>query len=327
MFRRIFGRLFVVVSPVLLFAAAMGATAQAQNAWPNRNVRFIVAFAPAGPADVIGRIVGTALQEKWGQTVVIENRGGGGGNIGASTVSRAAPDGYTVLVTTSAFAVNLTLYDKPGYALNDFHVVSVAATTPDILVRSPRFAPATLPDILTASKTTPLSYSSAGIGTTTQLAGELMLRILGKSDIKHVPFTGAAPAVAAVLGDQVQLAMLTIASTAEYLLAGTLKGVAVTTDKRLKAFPEIPTATEAGLGPVIAATDIFFLMPAKTPPEILAKFNADVNALISGGSLDKAFAAAGVSAVSLTQPEADAYVAGEAKKWGDVIQQAGVKVE
>ena len=312
---------------IALVLASAISSARAQTDWPQRNVRFLVAFAPAGPADVIARILGQALQDKWKQTVIVENRGGGGGNVGASQVARMAPDGYTVLVTTSAFAVNLTLYDNPGYTLQDFRVASVAATTPNIIVRSPAFAPATLPEIIAAAKTQPLSFASAGVGTTTHLAGELIFQILAKADVRHVPFTGAAPAAAAALGNHVQLAVLTISSSGEHLKSGGLKGVAVTAAKRQPGFPDIPTANDAGIGKVEAATDIFFLMPAKTPPEVIEKFNADVNGLIADGTIDKAFAAAVVSPVSLKQAEADAYVAVEAKKWGDIIKQTGVKVE
>jgi tripartite-type tricarboxylate transporter receptor subunit TctC len=301
--------------------------AGAQTAWPEKPVHFIVAFAPAGPADVIGRIVGQALQDKWKQTVVIDNRGGGGGNIGASVVARAEPDGYGVLVTTSAFPVNLTLYEKPGYALSDFKTAAYAATTPNILVRSTALKQTNLPDIIAAAKTENLSYSSAGVGTTTQLAGELIFRVIAKVDVRHVPFTGAAPAANALMGGQVPLAMLTLSSAGEFIKAGSMKGVAVTTTHRVPTLPDVPTVNETGIGKVEAATDIFFFMPAKTPQAIIEKFNADVNALIKSGALDKAFAAAGVSPVTLNQAEADAYVAGEAKKWGDVIRAAGVKAE
>ncbi len=307
-----------------LVCAAPAARAQA---WPDRPVHFVVAFAPAGPADVIGRIVGQALQDKWKQTVVIDNRGGGGGNIGASVVARAEPDGYNVLVTTSAFPVNLTLYEKPGYALADFHAAAIAATTPNILVRTPSLKQTTLPEIVAAARTENFSYSSAGVGTTTQLAGELIFRIEAKVDVRHVPFTGAAPAANALMAGQVQLAMLTLSSAGEFIKAGSIKPVAITTAKRVAAFPDVPTVNETGVGKVEAATDIYFLMPAKTPMAIIEKFNADVNDLIKSGALDKAFAAAGVSPVTLSQAEADAYTVGEAKKWGDVIRATGVKAE
>lgn len=321
-----FGNILRASALSLLVACSAG-VARAQSSWPDRPVHFIVAFAPAGPADVIGRIVGQALQEKWKQTIVIENRGGGGGNIGAALVARAEPDGYSVLVTTSAFPVNLTLYEKPGYALADFHAAAHAATTPNIVVGSPKLKQASLADVVAAARTENFSYSSAGVGTTTQLAGELIFRVISKVDVRHVPFTGAAPAANALMGGQVPLAMLTVSSAGEFIKSGAMRGLAVTTSKRVPSLPDVPTVEETGVGKVEAATDIYFFMPAKTPPAIIEKFNADVNALIASGSLDKAFAAAGVAPVNRSRAEADAYVAAEAKKWGDVIKAAGVKAE
>ena len=301
--------------------------ASAQAEWPQRPVHFIVAFAPAGPADVVGRIVAQALQDKWKQSVVVENRGGGGGNIGASVVARAEPDGYAVLVTTSAFPVNLTLYDKPGYALSDFHVAAIAATTPNVLARNASLKQTTLPDIIAAAKTENFSYASAGVGTTTQLAGELIFKILAKVDVRHVPFTGAAPAATALMSGQVQLAMLTQSSVSEFIKSGQIKAVAVTAAQRLPSMPDVPTVRETGVGDIVASTDIYFLMPAKTPPEIIGRFNADLNEILKSGQLDKAYAAAGVAPMTLDQAASDAYLAGETKKWGGVIKAAGVKAE
>ena len=299
----------------------------AQETWPQKNVKFLVAFAPGGPADVIARIVGQALQEKWGKTIIVENRAGAGGNLAAVFIARAEADGYSVLVTTSAFVVNTSLYDKPGYALADFSTAAYAATTPNILVRSPALKHATLTEILTASKTENLAYASAGIGTTTQLAGELIFKILAKVDVRHVPFTGAAPAASALIAGQVPLAMLTVSSAGPFIEAGSMKAVAVTTATRLKTLPDTPTVIETGVGNVEAATDIFFFMPAKTPAAIVTKFNTDLNGIVASGALDKAYAAAGVAPVSLDQTQAHAYVAREIDKWGDVIRKTGVKVE
>jgi tripartite-type tricarboxylate transporter receptor subunit TctC len=245
---------------VATFALSLLLTAPsaAQENWPTRNVKFLVAFAPAGIADPIGRFVGKALQEKWGQSVVVENRGGSGGNIGAGIVARAEPDGYTVLVTTSSFSVNLSLYDKPGYALSDFQTVAVAATSPNVVVAAPNLKYNTLPEVIAAAKTENFSFGSAGVGTTPHLSGELIFRLLGK---------------------------------------------------------------------VEAATVVSFFRPAKTPPAIVAKFNADLNAIIKSGALDKQFAAAGAQALTLTPAEAHKYIEDEISKWSAVIKAADIKPE
>ena len=311
----------------ILAALACAAPAAAQEAWPQKNVRLVVAFAPAGPADIVARLLGQSLQDKWGKPVVVENRAGAGGNAGAAAVARAEPDGYSILVTTSAFVVNLSLYDKPGYALADFKAAVYAATTPNIVVSSPTLRASTLPEIIAAAKTANLSYASAGVGTTTQLAGELIFKILAGVDIRHVPFTGAAPAANALVAGQVPLAMLTVSSAGPFIKSGAMKAVAVTTTRRVAELPDTPTVTETGVGEVEAATDIFFFMPARTPDDIVAKFNADARALLGSDALAAAFKAAGVAPVLVDSAAANAYVAREVEKWGDVIRRAGVKLD
>jgi tripartite-type tricarboxylate transporter receptor subunit TctC len=299
----------------------------AQPAWPQRNVRLVVAFAPAGPADIVARLLAQQLQQKWGQSVIVENRAGGGGNVGAQAVSHADPDGYTILVSTSAFSVNLSLYDKPGYALSDFHTAAVATSSPNILVASPTLKQNTLKEIIDAAKTENFTYGSAGIGTTPHLTGELIFRIMNKVNVPHVPFTGAAPAVTATMGGQVPLAWVALPGAFEQVKSKTVKGVAIATAKRIPELPDVPTVNESGLGNLEAVSVVAFYMPSKTPMDIVEKFNADVNAVIKSGVLDKGFAAAGAFPMLLDQKQADAFVADEAKKWGDVIKQAGVRAE
>jgi tripartite-type tricarboxylate transporter receptor subunit TctC len=313
----------------LAFAAvaALSSAAMAQAAWPQRNVRLVVAFAPAGPADIVARLLAQQLQQKWGQSVIVENRAGGGGNVGAQAVSHADPDGYTILVSTSAFSVNLSLYDKPGYALSDFHTAAVATSSPNILVASPTLKQNTLKEIIDAAKTENFTYGSAGIGTTPHLTGELIFRIMNKVNVPHVPFTGAAPAVTATMGGQVPLAWVALPGAFEQVKSKTVKGVAIATAKRIPELPDVPTVNESGLGNLEAVSVVAFYMPSKTPMDIVEKFNADVNAVIKSGVLDKGFAAAGAFPMLLDQKQADAFVADEAKKWGDVIKQAGVRAE
>ena len=313
----------------LAFAAvaALSSAAMAQAAWPRRNVRLVVAFAPAGPADIVARLLAQQLQQKWGQSVIVENRAGGGGNVGAQAVSHADPDGYTILVSTSAFSVNLSLYDKPGYALSDFHTAAVATSSPNILVASPTLKQNTLKEIIDAAKTENFTYGSAGIGTTPHLTGELIFRIMNKVNVPHVPFTGAAPAVTATMGGQVPLAWVALPGAFEQVKSKTVKGVAIATAKRIPELPDVPTVNESGLGNLEAVSVVAFYMPSKTPMDIVEKFNADVNAVIKSGVLDKGFAAAGAFPMLLDQKQADAFVADEAKKWGDVIKQAGVRAE
>ena len=306
-------------------AATLGASPlAAQENWPQRNVRFLVAFAPAGPADIVARLLAVPLQAKWGQSVVVENRAGAGGNAGASAVARAEPDGYTFLVSTSAFAVNLTLYDKPGYALDDFQVATIASTSPNILVGAPKFTPSTLPEIIAASRNENLSYSSAGIGTTPHLTGELLFRLKAKADVRHVPFTGAAPAVNAAMSGQVPLALVALPGAIEQVKAKAVKPIAIATAARVADLPDVPTFREQGFD-IEAASIVAFFLPAKTPPAIVAKFNSDVNEIIASGVLDKAFAAAGVSPLAYTPAKSREFIVEETRKWGEVIHASDLK--
>ncbi len=309
--------------------AGLGLPAAAQNAqfYPTRNVRFIVAFAPSGIGDIIGRVVGQALGDRWGQSVIVENRGGGGGNIGAVLASRAEPDGYTVLVTTSAFTVNLSLYDKPGYSLSDFKVAGVPATSPNIIVAVPDLPYNTLPQVLEASKHENMSFGTAGIGTTPHLTGEQIFRLIGHTDVRHVPFTGAGPAVAATMGGHVPLAVVALPAALEQVKSGLVKGIAIATEQRLPELPNVPTVRESGVGDVTGATMVAFLMPARTPQAIVEKFNADLNAVVKSGVLNTAFANAGALPLQLNLAQAQDYVEEEIAKWGAVVRAAGIKAE
>jgi tripartite-type tricarboxylate transporter receptor subunit TctC len=310
---------------LVLGLAAFGA--RAQGAWPTRPVRVIVPFAPGGPPDIAARLLGQKLQEKWGQSVVIDNRPGGAGNIGAAAVARAEPDGYTILATSSALPVNVTLFEKPGYSLADFETVAVPVVTPNIVIAAPVVKQKTLADVVRAAKTESFSYASPGIGTTPHLSGELIFRVVNKLDIPHAPFAGAAPAVAAVLAGQLPLGVAALPAALEHVKSGALAGLAVTTPARLPDLPETPTVKETGMGDGDAATAVGFHLPAKTPAAILDKINADINAIVAGGELDKAFKTAGFAAMTPGRAGARAYVEAERDKWAAVIRSANIKPE
>ncbi len=299
--------------------------AQDATGYPDKNVRFLVAFAPGGPADIVARIAGQALGERWGKTVVVENRGGAGGNIAAVAASRAEADGYTILVTTSALAVNLSFYDNPGYALRDFKTAALIATAPNIIVGAPSLKANSLKDVIALAKTEALSYGSAGLGTTPHLSGERIFRLLGKVDVRHVPFTGAGPAVAATLAGHVPLASVALSAAIQQVKAGTVKGLAVTSAARLPDLPNVPTVAESGLGDVEDATWVALFVPAATPASIVARINADANAAMAGAKAKEALARAGFLPLSGDLASASRYVESEVKKWGEVVKASGVK--
>ncbi|MFN3892257.1 MAG: Bug family tripartite tricarboxylate transporter substrate binding protein [Beijerinckiaceae bacterium] len=317
-------RALLAASTILALGAAAASPAAAQN-YPEKNVRFLVAFAPGGPADIVARIAGQALGELWGKSVVVENRGGAGGNIAAVAASRADADGYTILVTTSALAVNLTFYDNPGYSLDDLKAAALIATAPNIIVGAPSLKANTLKDVIALARAETLSYGSAGLGTTPHLSGERIFRLLGKVDVRHVPFTGAGPAVAATMAGHVPLASVALSAAIEQVKAGTVKGLAVTSDKRLPELPDVPTVAESGLGDVEDATWVALFVPAKTPAAIVAKINADAAKAMSAPKAKEALAKAGFLPLGGDVQKAQGYVASEVKKWGEVVKASGVK--
>lgn len=311
---------------LVCLALASTAPALAQD-FPDRNVKLVVSFAPGGPTDVGARIIGAALQEKWGKPVIIENRGGAGGNIGTVAVARAEPDGYTLLVTTSAFSINLTYNANPGYAANDLRPAALVATTPNIIVGSPALKANTLNEAIELARREKFAYGSAGAGTSPHLSAERVFKLIGKVDVRHVPFTGAAPAMNAVSAGHVQFGVVAMTPAIELVKAGALKGYAVTSAKRAAELPDVPTVTETGVGAIDDATWVAMFVPAKTPQAIVAKINADVNELLKQPAIVQQISRAGLDPLGGSLPEIEAYVASETRKWAEVINATGARAE
>ncbi len=307
-------------------ALACTAPALAQD-FPDRNVKLVVSFAPGGPTDVGARIIGAALQEKWGKPVIIENRGGAGGNIGTVAVARAEPDGYTILVTTSAFSINLTYNANPGYAANDLRPAALVATTPNIIVGSPALKANTLSEAIELARREKFAYGSAGAGTSPHLSAERVFKLIGKVDVRHVPFTGAAPAMNAVSAGHVQFGVVAMTPAIELVKAGNLKAYAVTSARRAAELPDVPTVTETGVGAIDDATWVAMFVPAKTPQAIVAKINADVNELLKQPAIVQQISRAGLDPLGGSLPEIEAYVGSETRKWAEVINATGARAE
>jgi tripartite-type tricarboxylate transporter receptor subunit TctC len=306
-------------------AAYFSGAVQAQS-YPAQPVHFTVAFAPGGPADIIARIIGQRLGEKWGQQPVVENRGGAGGNIAAAAAAKAEPNGYTVLVTTSALAVNVTLSNAPGFKADDFKTAVIVATTPNLIVGANNLKAATLKDVIADAKTEKFAYGSAGTGTTPHLSAERIFKIVAKADIPHAPFTGAGPALNAVIGGHIALASLALPTAVEQVLAGQVKPLAVTSKERVAALPNVPTAKELGFGDEEDSTWVAFFVPAKTPDAVVTKLNADVNAILKDEAAKQQLAKVGFMPVGGSQAEAESYVRSEIAKWADVIKKIDLKM-
>ena len=323
-----FGEFSLTVLGLAVATLFPAGVARAQESYPSQDVRFVVAFAPGGPADSIGRIIGQRLSEKWGRAVIIENRGGAGGNIAAQQVAKAEPTGYTVLVTTSAYAVNPSLSVNAGYSpKSDFRTAAIVATTPNIIVAAPGLKASTLREVIAAAKTEKFSYGTAGRGVTPHLSAERIFKLVAKVDIAHVPFTGGAPALNALLGGHITLVSVALPPALELVKSGQIKALAVTSAKRLPSLPNVPTASEEGFGDDEEGTWVALILPAGTPPSLLAKLNADVNAVLAEKDIRQRLDQLGFLPVGGTLAEAEAYVQSEIVRWGEVVRKIGLKVE
>ena len=314
----------------LTFAAAALAAAgplRAQ-AWPAKPLRMVVAFAPGGPADIVARLIAQALQDKLGQQVVVDNKPGAGGNIAARLVAREAPDGYTLLVTTSSMAVNQTLYKDPGYdALRDFTPVVLVAASPNIIVAHPSEPAADLKEFLRNHKGKSVSYGSAGVGSTPHLTADHVLRVLGGLDAVHVPYQGAAPALQATVANQVPIASVALPPAVPLVKAGRVKALAVTSLKRIEALPNVPTVAEAGFPDFEDYTWVGLFAPARLPADIVARLNSIVADAVRAPELRDKLTAAGLDVQTGTPAAFGEYLQREVAKWGRLVKATGVSTQ
>ncbi len=311
-----------------LSAALLPSLALAQSgaaAWPQRPVRLVVAFAPGGPADIVGRILAQSLQGALGQGVVVENRAGAGGNIASRYVAREPADGYTLLVNTSSMAVNQTLSKEPGYELlTDLTAIGLIAASPNILV-VPASEPAnSLREFFVRYKDRKISYGSAGVGSTPHLTGDHVLRVLGGLDVVHVPYQGAGPALTAAIGAQVEVSSIALPPAVPQIKAGKVKGLAVTSLKRLESLPDIPTVAEAGFPDFEDYTWVGLFGPARLPAEIVERLNSSILQMVRQPDVRERLTAAGMEPLPGTPAEFTAYLGREVAKWRTIVKQTGV---
>lgn len=301
----------------------------AASAYPDRPIRFVVAFAPGASTDIVARIVGAKLSESWGQNVVIENRPGAGGNIGTQTAARANPDGYTILMNSSAFVVNVSLYAKPGYSVADFAPVLQGPTTPNLISVHPSVKAATLQEVIAFARAKPISYGSSGTGTTPHLDAELIFKALSKVDITHVPY-GPAQAVAAVVGNQVPIAATSMPPAVPHVKANRVRPIAVTTARRSAILPNVPTVAEsgvAGTGGFADHTWFSFFAPAGTPPAIVAKLNSEMNRVMQLPDVKEKLDALSLEFTPNTPAQFAATIREEIPRYAQMVKQSGAKAD
>jgi tripartite-type tricarboxylate transporter receptor subunit TctC len=300
---------------------------QAQQ-FPSRPVRMVVGFAPGGGTDIIARLVSQKLSERWGQPVVVENRTGASGNIGAELVARSAPDGYTLLTAFSSHASNAAL-SKLSFDINkDFTSITQIASGPAVVIANPAVPGKTLAGMIAYAKANPNSvkYGSSGVGTPVHLAGELMQQMTG-AQMVHVPYKGIAPAMTAILAGDIQISFATPLSALGHLKSGKLVGLAVAAPSRFPTLPDVPTAAEAGL----PGYDVDFwyglLGPAGMPAALVDRIQRDVAAVLTTLETKESLLAQGCVAVAGPPQALTALIAREYELWAKVVKAGGVKME
>jgi tripartite-type tricarboxylate transporter receptor subunit TctC len=316
----------------LLAAAALAIpfATQAQNAeYPDKPIRLIVPYPPGGGTDVIARIVQQRFQALLGQPILIDNRGGAGGSIGTDVVAKSPPDGYTVLFTLSSHTINPSFYQKlPFDTVKDFEPVGMVASLPQILVANTQFPANTVAELITLAKAKPgtLSFASVGNGSPGHLAGELFKLRTG-TEMTHIPYRGGGPAVTDVLGGQVSLLWVSIPAAAQFVKAGKLKALAVSTKKRSAAFPDVPTVQEAGVPDFEVDSWYAVFVPAKTPRPVIDKLNRVINAVVREPAIRDKLLAQGSEGVGGTPEELGKVVSTELVRWGKLTKEAHIKVD
>lgn len=313
----------------LAFAAVAATSAFAQQTYPNRPVRIIVPFAAGGPTDLMARMFGARFGESTGQQVVIDNRVGAGGNIALGLAARAAPDGYTLLVCSSAFVVNPSLYPKSGLdPFRDYIAISNMAVAPNLLYVPGSSTARSVKELVALVKSQPgkMSIATPGIGTTPHLSAELFKQTFGL-DLANIPFNGAAPAMQSTLANQTPIALTVMAVAIPHIKSGALRGLAVTAKQRSRFLPDVPSTEEAGMIGQEAETFQGLFVPAGTSKEIVARLHAEVVGALSRPDAKERMDAIGHEILMTTPAEFVAQIKAEIPRWAKVIKTANIKVD
>ncbi len=319
------------VLAALLTVAAPGAIpAAGAQAFPSKPVKLVVPFPPGGSLDNIGRLLAQKLSEEWGQQVVVENKPGAGGNIGADAVAKSPADGYTVVMgALSTHAVNPNLYRTMPYdAARDFAPISNVAITPNVLIVSSKSPVHTLKDLIAYAKANPgkTNFGSGSNGSAGHLAGELF-KLESGTDVMHIPYKGGAPALQALLAGDTQFMFDNLANAMAQVKGGTVRPIAVTTAQRSRLAPDLPTMAEAGMPGFDISTWFGLLAPAGTPPEVIAKWNAAVVKALNSPDVREKMLAQGAEPSPTTPAEFAAFIAKEREKYARIVKASGAKVD
>ncbi len=306
------------------------ANAQGKSArYPDKPVRFLVGQSPGGATDVVARAVSQKMTENIGQSVVVDNRTGASGAIAATMVAKSTPDGYNILIVSSSFSINPSLYrNLPFDPLKDFAPITLIAEAPFLLVVHPAMPVKTIADLIAVAKAKPdsLTYGSGGVGSSGQMAGELFKYLAGVKLI-HVPYKGAGPALIDVIGGQVNMTFGSVISSLGHVRSGKLKTLGVTSAKRARALPDIPTIAEAGVKGYSTTTWYGALAPAHTPAGVVQKLNAEIRKALTAPEVGEHMSRDGAEPVGSSPQQFHEFLSAEMTKWRDLVKNAGVRVE
>jgi len=309
---------------VLIAALAASAAAFAQG-FPSRAVTIVVPYPPGGLIDIVARIIQPRFQTELGQSVVVENRSGAGGNVGAEWVAKATPDGHTLLLANPSLGISPAMYARLGYSsLKDFAYVGIYGTVPNVLVVNPRL-PSTVQEFITYVRQHPgrLNYGSPGYGTSPQMSTELF-KAMTNTFIVHIPFRGSGPAQAAMLSGEIDLMFDNLPPQLPHIRSGKVRALAVTSLKRSNALPDVPTLDEVGLKGYEVTAWFGLAVPAATPREVIGRLNQALNASTNDPKVREALESRGATIVQHTPEDAYAFVKNEVTKWEPVVKRAGV---
>jgi len=296
-------------------------------AYPSRPIRLIVAFTPGSPTDIVARVVAQNLTERWGNSVIVENRPGAGGIIAAQATKRANADGYTLLVTSASFAVYLSLHSNPGYVLEDFVAVARGPTTPNIISVHPSVTAKNLKELIALAKSSQMSYASSGPGGTPFLDMEQLFKVDSKVQITHVPMSGPPQAVMAAVANQLPIVATAMATQMPQLKAGALRAIAVTSATRSSLLPDVPTVSESGFPGFSDHTWFSFLAPAGTPTAIVNKLNTEINRILQLPDSKAKLATLSLEFTPNTAAEFAADLKVEVIKYAKMVKETDAKPE
>lgn len=314
---------------LLVLFCAFSAIVPAHAQYPTRPIRLILAFPPGGGTDTLSRILAPRMSQGLGQQVVVENRPGGGANIGAEVAAKSPPDGYTMFMATTAHSVGATLYRKLGYSLvKDFAGVVLLGSTPNIVVVHPSVPVKSVKELIAFAKAHPgqLDFASSGSGSQPHLAGELFNSMAG-TKMHHIPYKGGGPAVVALVAGEGAVGFATAPSVVHFVKSGRLRGLAITSLQRSPLLPDLPTVNESGLSGYEAGPWYGFLVPTGTPREAITRLNAESLKAMTYPEVKERMAATGLTPLGSTPEEFSALVRSEVEKWGKVVKATGMRVD